>query len=130
MAALVHAGRWAAALDYIDGLPSASRLNEAIMNDPETAGYLAQLSMEQDAEGRDSYAPRLSEWDIHATLQREIVDGIKALRATMIALKRGKPGDVKPFPAPKTAVEAAKKEAERRWAVDFGAQLGFSPEDF
>lgn len=126
----MHAGRWAAVLDYIDGLPSASRYNEAIMNDPETAEYLAQLSMDRDAEGRDSYAPRLSEWDIHATLQREIVDGIKALRATMIALKRGKPGDVKPFPTPRTAVEAAKKEAERRWAVDFGAHLGFSPEDF
>jgi hypothetical protein len=127
---LVHAGRWAAVLDYVDGLPSASRYNEAIMNDPETAEYLAQLSLEQGEEGRDSYAPRLSEWDIHATLQREMVDAIKSLIAVTLRVAGGKPGDVKPFPTPRTAVEAAKKEAERRWAVDFGAQLGFSPEDF
>lgn len=100
------------------------------MNDPATAEYLAQLSIEQGEEDRDSYAPRLSEWDIHATLQREMVDSIKSLIAVTVRVAGGTPGDVKPFPAPRTAIEAAKKEAERRWAVDFGAQLGFSPEDF
>lgn len=100
------------------------------MNDPETAEYLANLRMEQDESEREPYAPRLSEWDIHATLMREMVDGIKSLRATMIGLKGGKPGEVKPFPTPKTAFEEAMKEAERRWSKDFGAQFGFSPEDF
>lgn len=128
IAVLVHAGRWGAALDYIDGLPSASRLNEAIMNDPDTAAYL--VSLEAEGGEKRPYAPRLAEWDIHATLIREVADGIKGLRATLIAVNGGRPGQIKPFPMPRTAVEAARAEAEKRWAVDFSAQFGFSAEDF
>lgn len=130
VAALYAAGRWAAILDYIDGLPSASRLNEALMNDPETAAYMAQLSMEQGEDERKPYAPRLAEWDIHATLLRELVDGLKSLSALTLRIAGGKPGDLQPFPSPRTAVDDAKKEAERRWAVDFGSRLGFGANDF
>lgn len=121
--------RWVALLEYLDGLPTASRLNEAIMNDPATAAYLAEISMQDEGE-KTPYAPRVAEWDIHATLLREAVDGIKGLRATLIGVNGGKPGTIQPFPSPRTAIEAAKEAAEKRWAVDFSAQFGFSPEDF
>jgi len=126
LAAWYAAGRWVALLDYIDGLPAACRLNEAIANDPEAAKAIAAAHQGKES---DPWAPRTSEWDLTATLLSDIANGIKVLTAATIKSGGGKPGDVKPFPTPKTEIQAAMKAAEREWAVQFAGQFGFSAED-
>lgn len=119
-------GRWVALLDYIDGLPAASRLNEAIVNDPEAAKAIAAVSQNNKSE---PWAPRTSEWDLHATILGDIATSIKVLTAATIKVNGGKPSDVKPFPAPKTEIQAAMQAAEREWTEDFVQKFGFSAED-
>lgn len=121
-----RAGRWVALLELLDMLPAASRLNEAIANDPEAAKAIAEAHQGKE---ETSWAPRTSEWDLTATLLSDISNGIKVLTAATIKVNGGKPGDVKPFPTPKTEIQAAMKAAEREWAVQFAGQFGFSAED-
>lgn len=121
-----RAKRWVALLELIDMLPAASRLNEAIANDPEAAKAIAAAHQGRESE---PWAPRTSEWDLHATMLSDISNGIKVLTAATIKAHGGKPGDVKPFPTPKSEIQAAMKAAEREWAVRFAGQFGFSSED-
>lgn len=120
------AGRWVALLEYIDGLPAASRLNEAIANDPEAAAAIAKA---RQGEEQKPWSPRTAEWDLHATMLSAISNDLKTLIAATIKSGGGKPGEVKPFPTPTTAIQEALKAAEREWAVGFAGQFGFSPED-
>ena len=123
------AKRWVALLELIDGLPTACRLNEAVANDPETAAYLAELRRNTPEDEGDSWAPKLSEYDLHATLMREMLHEIKGLRQVSIAAAGGKPGDARPFPGPRTAIDRALADAERRWTEEFVTQFGFAPDD-
>ncbi|MFP3835983.1 hypothetical protein, partial [Chryseobacterium sp. SIMBA_028] len=75
-----------------------------------------------------AWAPRTAEWDLHATILGQIATGIEVLTAATIKANGGKPGDVKPFPTPRTEIQAAMKAAERDWAVQFASQFGFSAE--
>ena len=115
-----------ALLELIDMLPAASRLNEAIANDPEAAKAIAAASQGKVME---PWTPRAAEWDLHATILGQIATGIEVLTAATIKVNGGKPGDVKPFPTPKSEIQAAMKAAEREWAVQFAGQFGFSAED-
>ncbi|MFK0005469.1 hypothetical protein ACIQTZ_00300 [Paenarthrobacter sp. NPDC090520] len=121
-----HAGRWVALLELIDMLPAASRLNEAIANDPEAAEAIAKSRQGKE---QKPWSPRTAEWDLHATILSSVANDLKTLIAITSKANGGKPGEVKPFPTPKTAIQEAMKIAEREWAVDFAGQLGFSPED-
>jgi hypothetical protein len=121
-----RAKRWVALLELIDMLPAASRLNEAIANDPEAAKAIAAASQGRESE---PWAPRTSEWDLHATMLGDIATKLDRLGAILIKVNGGNPGDVKPFPTPKTEIQAAMKAAEREWAVQFAGQFGFSAED-
>ena len=67
------AGRWVGLLDYIDGLPTACRLNEAIVNDPEAALVIANMPR-PDTE----WSPRVAEFDLNAHLLREILHAVKS----------------------------------------------------
>ena len=118
------AGRWVALLDYIDGLPSACRLNEAIVNDPEAAAEIAALPRPEN-----EWAPSISEYDLTAHLLREILHSIKSLRQVSVAAAGGRPGEEKPFPAPRTEVERAIAALERQWAETFVGQFGFDASD-
>lgn len=122
------AGRWVALLELIDMLPGACRFNEAVANDPVSARHLAELSMERP-EGADPWAPRVSEFDLHATIQREILHAIKGLASITIAAAGSNPGEQRPFPAPKTEVDRAMEKLSREWTTDFVQQFGFSAED-
>ena len=121
------AGRWVALLELIDMLPTACRLNEAVANDPESAQYLAQLSLGRTDAGE--WSPRLSEYDLHATIQREILHAIKSLASITIAAAGSKPGEQKPFPAPVTEIDRAMETMSRNWTEEFVQQFGFSKED-
>lgn len=118
--------RWVALLELIDMLPAACRLNEAIANDPEAAKAIAEASQGRESE---PWAPRTAEWDLHATMLGDIAMKLDRLAAILIKVNGGNPGDVKPFPTPKTQIQAAMKAAEREWAVQFAGQFGFSAED-
>lgn len=121
------AGRWVGLLELIDMLPAACRLNEAVANDPEAAAALAAMHA-GDGE-RESWAPRTSEWDLHASILGQIADGIQTLTAITLKVNGGNPGDVKPFPTPRTKIQEAMQQAEREWAEGFIEQFGFSRED-
>ncbi|MBD1541018.1 hypothetical protein G9E11_01855 [Arthrobacter sp. IA7] len=118
------AGRWVALLDYIDGLPSACRLNEAIVNDPETAAIIAA----QPKSDRE-WAPSFAEFDLTAHLLREILHAVKGLKQVSLAAAGGKPGEEKPFPAPRTEIDRAIAELDRQWAEAFAGQFGFDAAD-
>lgn len=122
------AGRWVGLLELIDNLPTACRLNEAIANDPEAARELAALQMNRPDDA-DPYSPRVSEFDLNATISREILHTLKGLSAIMIAANGGKPGEQKPFPAPMTEIDRAMEALSRSWTEEFVQQFGFSAED-
>lgn len=118
------AGRWVGLLELIDGLPSACRLNEAIVNDKETAAELAQLPKPER-----EWAPGVAEYDLHAHILRDLVNEVRSLTAVTIAAAGGKPGEVKPFPVPRTEIDRAIQAAERDWAESFVSQYGFDAAD-
>lgn len=118
------AGRWVALLDLIDMLPAACRLNEARANDHEEARYLASLPRSEEA-----WAPRTAEWDLHAQLMGDMSTKLDNIAGILIKVNGGSPGDIKPFPSPRTKLQDAMKQAEREWAEGFIEQFGFSKED-
>ena len=118
------AGRWVALLDYIDGLPSACRLNEAIVNDKEAAAQIAAMPKSDE-----EWAPSVSEYDLTAHLLREILHSIKSLRQVSVAAAGGNPGTDKPFPAPRTEIDRAIAALEREWAESFVGKFGFDATD-
>lgn len=118
------AGRWVALLDYIDGLPSACRLNEAIVNDPQMADVIAA----QPKSDRE-WAPSFAEFDLQAHLLREILHALKHNGQIALSAAGGSASDVKPFPAPRTEIDRAIAELDREWAEDFAAQFGFDATD-
>jgi hypothetical protein len=122
------AGRWVGLLELIDNLPTACRLNEAIANDPESAKHLAELRLNA-AEEADPWSPRISEFDLTATMLREILHAIKGLRQVSIAAAGGQPGEETPFPAPYTEIDRAIAAAERNWAEAFVGRFGFTTDD-
>jgi len=117
-----------ALLELIDMLPTACRLNEAIANDPASARLLAEMS-DARSDDADPWSPRLSEYDLHATIQREILHAIKSLASITVAAAGSRPGEQTPFPAPVTEIDRAMKAMARDWTEDFVQQFGFSKED-
>lgn len=135
LAAWWRTRRWVGLLDLIDQLPAASRLNEAIQNDPEQAEIIA-LHIEQQkqkAEAADEqkpWSPRVAEYDLHANLLRDLIQATLGLRAAVIASAGGKPGQTPDYPTPVTEVDKATARLERAWARTVLSQFGFDPDDF
>ena len=113
-----------ALLDLIDMLPDASRFNEARVNDPEYAEMVAGLP---DPEGE--WSPRVAAYGLNELLLREILHELKANNAITLKAAGGSPGEFKEFPAPRTAVHAARERLERDWAINFAGRFGFTPDD-
>lgn len=127
---LYRAGRWVALLDYIDGLPAACRLNEAIVQDPVKARELAARQLEhQEDEEKEPWSPRTADFDLTATLLREIHSAIGGVQQAVIASVGGTPKPFKPFPIPRTAVDKAKIDLEKEFAREIIGMFGFKPED-
>lgn len=118
------ARRWVALLDLIDGLPSACRLNEAKVNDPEMAAHIAAMPSPEE-----EWAPAVSEYNLTAHLLRETVHELKQVKQAVIASTGTRPPHEKPFPAPRTEVDRAIAALEREWAQSFIEQWGFDASD-
>jgi hypothetical protein len=121
--------RWVGLLDLIDMLPAACRLNEAVANDPETAAFLAELRLSGGKSDGDEWSPRVSEYDLHAMLLREMIQRLDGIYQASVANTGNKPPTIPPFPAPKTAIDKAVAVAEREWTESFVQQFGFAPDD-
>jgi len=121
------AGRWVALIELIEMLPSACRLNEAIVNDPEQAELMAR---QPKAEGGEEWAPRVADFKLEHHMLRDIISELKRIGQVSTAQLTGKPQPMeKPFPMPRTAIDAAIAAHEREWAEDFVAQFGFDASD-
>lgn len=125
LAAWFREKRWVALLELIDGLPSASRFNEAISNDPELAEIIAK-----QPESSEPWTPRVQDFNLTNMLLANIADGMKMLQNTQIAAAGGKPGQIKPFPTPRTAIDRAKEAHEKQFVSDVLGLLGFDDGDF
>lgn len=122
-----RARRWRALLELIDQLPDASRLREAIYNDPEQARLIAlsreysSPEEEDDEEQQQLWSPKFSEFTLTALLLREIVHNTAAAA-----------GAKRPFyiPAPLTEVDRQLEQLALAHTVQIGSRYGFSPSDF
>ena len=121
---MVDAGRFRHILELIDQLPSTSRYHEAMTNDPELAEQLAR-----QPESDEEWSPRVAEYGLTEMLLREILHELKVNSAITMSAAGGKPGELKPFPTPRTAVQAARERLEREWAVNLAGKFGFGSDD-
>ena len=118
------AGRWVGLIELIDMLPTNCRLNEAISNDPEMAEQMARMPKPEG-----EWAPRASEFGLNEQMLRDVIHELKQVKQAVIAGAGGKPSAEKPFPMPRTAIDAAIAAHEREWAEDFVSQFGFDASD-
>lgn len=114
---IVRARRVRYALDLIDGLPSASRLRQAMLDDREVA---EQIIAEQDRSEADGHVPE--EWRLQVSentptvimLTRilQAIDELTGLNVTQVTQgkKKHKP---RRLPTPKTAVDTVRDEKTR-----------------
>jgi hypothetical protein len=111
-----RARRFRPLLELVDQLPMASRLNEAVQNDPDQARLIAEARQNADPDEGEPWSPRLAEFDLHAMLLRDVIQALSGVQAAVIAAAGGKPKPPPPYPAPVTEVDRAIARANRAWA--------------
>lgn len=116
-------GRWEGLLELIDQLPSACRLNEAIAQDDETAEYL--LAAADEGENRPAWSPRVAEFDLQSSLLVSLINEVKTLRQSGVAVAGGKPKKERPFPTPQTALDRARERQDLDLFHEMEAMFGF-----
>ncbi len=100
--------RWVALLDLIDQLPAASRLSEAIRNDPDQAELIAR------SDSGEPWRPSVRDFDLNAVLLVEIRNAVGALVEVMT---QGK-GKLPPIPLPRTLADDLRDTVTPDWAED------------
>lgn len=122
--------RFRALIDFIDGLPPASRLREAIFNDPEEAerivaarraaedkqakkDLLGVVDDDDDPPAETLWRPRSSEYDLPAIQRSAIHAQLIALTAMFAKANGGSPPAPQYFPAPRTLVDELTDQADR-----------------
>lgn len=113
LAAWWQARRWVGLLELIDQLPTSSRLQEAIQDDPEHALLIALEREEKSDEDRRPWAPRLSEFDLHAMQMNTLIQEVVNLRAAVVRHRKRVPPV---FPWPVTEVDRMAARLEAQWA--------------
>lgn len=121
--------RFVALLDLIDQLPQTSRLNEALLNDPEQARLIV-AAREASTEEPEPWAPRYAEFDLHAQMLRDVIESLAGLRAAVLATARIPPGPHTRYPTPITEVEREKARVDRLWAQSVLSRYGFDASDY
>lgn len=112
-------------LDLIDQLPAACRLNEAIAQDDEAADQLVALTDGSKSKDGPSWSPRVAEFDLTNMILVSLVNEVKMLRQSGVALAGGKPKKEPPFPAPKTAIDRARERQDLNLFHSFQSKFGF-----
>lgn len=122
LAAWWRARRWRELLELIEQLPTASRLNEATLNDPEAAALInaerqaEEAAAQETGEETEPWSPRFSEFDLHAQMLRDVINELADLRAVTIAAAGGKYRRPKDYPRPRTEVDRLRERSDREWA--------------
>jgi hypothetical protein len=124
LAVLIARKRWVAVLEYVDMLPTACRLHEAVVNDPDEAARLAAMPP-----STERWSPRVSEYGLPAIMAREQINLLMTISQQLVGLAHGKPKQPKLFPQPRTAIDRAVEAMERQHIEQIAGLLGFSPED-
>lgn len=93
----VRPGRVVALLDLIEQLPSACRWREAAENDLQWVRDQDRLARDRPQLKRE-WAPRVSEYDLHATLLAHLTDLVGAIAQGFKVIKK-----YQPIPEPRTA---------------------------
>lgn len=114
LAEYVRNRRFIALIDYIRGLPAASRYRQALLDDEETAELI--VAMEKPSDRERSWVPGIAEFDTYAILQTQTIAAVRQLTGVVAAANGGK---YKPQPPPKpvTTVDRV-REARRRREVN------------
>lgn len=102
--------RWGHLLNLIDHLPRESWYVEATSNDEEYAAMVAKAAADAEADGQDHHPP-LRTWSPEASLLADVVDAVRNVSTTLVAVNGGKPSQPDRTPRPQTAMEKAQKEA-------------------
>lgn len=95
-------------VELIDHLPSHSRLNAMISQDPEAADAIAE---QQDLKPGP---PPLSEWTAEMAALATIADRLAAVQQTIVATAGKRPKPVDPYPRPVTEFDRAKERAKEK----------------
>lgn len=128
---MFKAKQWVALLEYIDGLPAASRFNEAVSNDPEAARMLAQMQIDSEESGKArSWRPRVAEYKLENIQLGALISEMKRMnQALSVQITQKKPDAETPFPTPLTAIDLEIEAIERERTVELAALFGFGAED-
>lgn len=121
--------RYRGLVQLIHQLPAASRLNEAVQNDPEEARRIAQGVFDLGDEAQQTWSPPLREYDLVATLLRDVRNAISDMHESLVKSNGGK-GKIPHFPGPETEVQRALRNIEQEWSSGVLGRYGFSPDQF
>lgn len=110
--------RWLRLLDVIDRLPSHSHYSAAVANDEEHARLIADAMAAAKSRGeeQEDTGPALTAWTPEVAALTRLIDEVKNLRYTTLAVHAGKKAGDPPKPErrPITALEKATRAAEFR----------------
>lgn len=114
---LVEQGRWAFTLNLVEHLPRASYYAEAVLQDEDLAEAVA-------IQPAGKFERPIHEWTPELEALATVVDRLAQVAQTIIATTPGgKPGVVKPYPRPITAVDKARARQSRRAVEEMAARL-------
>lgn len=114
---LWRARRWRTLLNLIDHLPSHTYYAEAVSNDEEHADMIAkaEAARRENGQPEEKWTPPLRSWTPEMGKLTEILDAVRGLNFTLIAVnsEKGKAGQPPPpSPRPMTAIDKARKRAD------------------
>ncbi len=109
--------RVVALLDLIEQCPSACRWREAAENDVEWVRWQNEAAQDRPQLSR-KWAPRISEYDLHASLLAQLIDTVGVIAEGLKIIKK-----YQPLPGPRTAQAVAEAEQSLDMAVFLIKQL-------
>jgi len=111
---LYRSRRWRYLLSLIDELPEASRVRQAMLDDPEVAEAILDADGGTDAE----WHPPISEYGLAEQYLAQIIDGLAALNQAVVALGGGKPERPKATPRPRTQIDVVRERRSAETQAD------------
>jgi hypothetical protein len=102
-------------LNFIDNLPTNSKVAEAISQDVEHQ-RLARESLRAAGKELPKYSPPMSQWSMEAALLADLIDAVNVVRQAVIVTSgdgKNKPAAPKPVARPRNVSERVEFEARR-----------------
>jgi hypothetical protein len=108
-------------LNLIDHLPQNTRFYEQVSNDEEYAEMLLEAQEKAASEGGEKFAPGspIHTWSPEVAILAVVVDKLSVL----VEAQKQKPGQVMPYPRPKTAMDRVKHRRREQQHRSLVAQM-------